>query len=743
MHRPGTGRVTVRPHGTPRTTEPTISERTDTATPAGDVTDAALATTKPHDDDGTAAFDARGDAVAAATLPAYPGDRPLADLADDGAGPAEDRPGQRLARPLRATWRRARLVPTVVLVITALHLALLATYSVVYPTWTGYDEAQHVDMVYGLLHGDGWPAPGQKMISQGVAATSDDFDRGAYADMFQSGGKKRRSPSFAEITPTPRADRGSFDALGGPAPVTDGRLSNQMVQHPPMVYAVGAAVLGALPATNWAYDEQVYVLRLLNILLVAPLPLLAWATARRLRLSEAVARGAAVLPLAVPGFDRVGATFNNDGVLILTTGVLTFVLAGVLRGDRRMRTAVWAGVWLALTFLSKGLALLLPLMVVAAYLVGWWNTRSAQAADVEARPGRRVRALVGSLPWWPAIAAIAIGLGLGGWWWVRNYVLYGAVQPNGWDADPPRRESLLLPDSFWTWLWYFIRTMISRFWGGLGMFEPPQLTPVAIVTATVVVGIVAVTCLVSGLGQAARRAVAIPAQPDGGRAQDQDEQAQDEQDQDEQAQDGAIRSGTDRPTGRRLLDRRAWRDRLARAATPAVLLLPVALAYVTVAQRSWAEYELYTRGIAVQGRYLYLGLVGAGVVIAAGLARLLGRRDRWTPVVMLVGALLMQAFALLAICSYYWLGRGVRFSPARVPSVAAAIARWAPFPSGVTFAILALTAALALVTLACVARSVLRDRPSSPPPTAGGGRRTSPPSSGATGPHPDRAPLAA
>ncbi|ADP84091.1 glycosyltransferase family 39 protein [Pseudofrankia inefficax] len=680
----------MRPHGTPGTTEPTISERTDTANPADGVIDTPPATTMPADF-GPRTADADGGTSASGPLPAYPGEGPRADRADDGPGAATGRPGRRLARPAGATWRRVRRVPTVVLVITALHLALLATYSVVYPTWTGYDEAQHVDMVYGLLHGDGWPAPGDKMISKGVAATSDAFDRGAYADMFQSGGKKRGSPSFAEITPTPRDQRDSFDALGGPAPVTDGRLSNQMVQHPPMVYAVGAAVLGALPATNWAYDQQVYVLRLLNILLVAPLPLLAWATARRLRLSEAVARGAAVLPLAVPGFDRVGATFNNDGVLMLTTGVLTFVLAGVLRGDRRLRTAVWAGVWLALTFLSKGLALLLPLMVVAAYLVGWWHSRPRRAAAVPAGRGGRARALVGSLPWGPAIVALAVGLGLGGWWWVRNYVLYGAVQPNGWDADPPRRESLLLPDSFWTWLWYFIRTMISRFWGGLGMFEPPQLTPVAIVAATVIVGVVAIACLTNGLGHAARR---------------------------------------------------TWLDRLGRAAIPVVLLLPVAFAYVTVAQRSWAEYEQYTRGIAVQGRYLYLGLVGAGVVIAAGLARLLGRRDRWTPVVMLVGALLMQAFALLAICSYYWLGRGVRFTPARVPDVANAIARWAPFPSGVTFAILAVTAALALVSLAYVGRSALRERPSTPP-DADGRRHVPAPAVGVTGPRPEPSALTA
>ncbi|WP_055749694.1 glycosyltransferase family 39 protein [Frankia sp. AvcI1] len=554
-------------------------------------------------------------------------------------------------RPSRLA-RLARRGPLLLVLITAVHLAMLLSYAFVYPTWTGYDEAQHVDMVYGLQHGAGWPAPGEKMIATGVAATSDDFDRGRYQDMFQSGGKRRGAAPFAEIDPTPRDQRKSFDALGGPTPVDDGRLSNQMVQHPPLIYAVGAVVLRALPGSgDWAYDQQVFVLRLLNILVVAPLPLLAWLAARRFGLGEPSALAAAALPLAIPGFTRVGATFNNDGILMLTTGGLTVVLAGVLRGDLRRRTALWAGLWLGLALLSKAFALTLPAMIVAAYLVGWWRGRAAGAADAAGaaetgvRGWRRLRIVVGSLPWIPALLAVGLGLALGGWWWVRNYLLYDAVQPNGWATNPPRREPLLLPDSFLTWFWYFFRTMISRFWGGLGMFEPPQLSPIAIVLATVAVVGLSVTAVV----------------------------------------------------GRR---RSARPERLSLAAGVVVLLLPVAFAYLEVGQRSWAEYQRYTRGIAVQGRYLYLGLVGLGVVVALGLRRALPGRERLAPLVLLVGALLMQGAALLAICSYYWLPRRVSFTPARIPDVVSAIGRWAPFPVGVTIAVFVLAALLFAGTIA-------------------------------------------
>jgi hypothetical protein len=592
------------------------------------------------------------------------------DPAADAEKPAEVRQASQVrqaGRPHpvpRRGGRRLRRAPLLLVLITAAHLGMLLSYAFVYPTWAGYDEAQHVDMVYGLERGAGWPAPGQKMIATGVATTSDDFDRGRYQDMFQSGGKRRGSLPFAEIDPTPRGERASFDALGGPTPVDDGRLSNQMVQHPPMIYAVGAALLGVLPGSDdWSYDRQVFVLRLLNILVVAPLPVLGWLAARRFGLGDPAALAAAALPLAVPGLTRVGATFNNDGILMLTTGALTVVLAGVLRGDLRSRTGAWAGLWFGLALLSKAFALTLPFMIAGAYLVGWWRVRRrAPTGSAEpggaARPRRRAGwQAVRSLPWLPAVLAVGTGVAVGGWWWVRNDILYGAVQPNGWATEPPRREPLLLPDSFWTWFWYFFRTMISRFWGGLGMFEPPQLSPIAIVLATVVVVGLCVTAVVAG-----RR-------------------------------------------------RLGWGPWLAGAAGMVVLLLPLAFAYLTVGQRSWGDYQTYTRGIAVQGRYLYLGIVGLGVVVACGLCQALARRERFAPLVVLTGALFMQGAALLAVCSYYWLPRQVSFTPARTGEVVSGIARWAPFPIGVTVAVFVLAAVLFVAALAAAGLCSRAPRP--------------------------------
>ncbi len=619
-------------------------------------------------------------ALPAADVSSGPG--PDSGVSSEHRGTDHDVAGA-VPRPVRPGRPGRGRLPRAVVLVTALHVTLLLAYSFMYTTWTGYDEAQHVDVVYGLQNGGGWPAPGQRIMAKGVTATSDDFDRGRYAEMFQAGGKSNGEPAFAEMSPTPRGQRLSFDALGGPGPVTDGRLSNQMVQHPPLVYAIAAAGLAALPGSSgWAYDKQVWVLRLLNIIIVAPLPLLAWAAARRIGLSEALAQAAATVPLAVPGLTRVGATFNNDGLLMLSVGGLTVVLAGVLRGDMRRRTAAAAGLLLAVAFLTKALALPLMLMVLAAYLAGWTQLRGGRRLHADptrplgatpAHPWPRTGATAGRTrgprgialalrtpPWGPALLAIGLACAAGGWWWVRNYILYHAVQPNGWATEPPRREPVLLPRSFFTWYDYFWRTIISRFWGGLGMFEPPRISGVAVVVATVVVA----GCIIA----AVRPAV------------------------------------TDSPTAERI----GRFGRLGMTGQPLVLLMPIFLAYLLVGQRSYSDYGIYTRAIAIQGRYLYMGIVGLAVVVAVGLGRLLNGRDTSAGLLVLISALLMQAVAVWTVCGYYWLPRGESWPLLHIGSVVTAIARWAPFPEGVTIAVFVLCPLLAYATVAATVRATRR-----------------------------------
>ena len=89
--------------------------------------------------------------------------------------------------------------------------------------------------------------------------------------------------------------------------------------------------------------------------MAAPLPLLAWAAARRLTGSVLAGVTAAVVPFAVPELSHVSSTVTSDALLILLGGLAAAGIAFVLRGDRTLGTAIRLGVISGLAALT-GLA---------------------------------------------------------------------------------------------------------------------------------------------------------------------------------------------------------------------------------------------------------------------------------------------------------------------------------------------------------------------------------------------------
>lgn len=357
--------------------------------------------------------------------------------------------------------RLPRAVPVHVWTITALSGILLLGWTQLVPLGQAPDESGHAALIERTA--DGRPYP--------------DFD-----DFHPYESAMRAWLSYRPGVPTgagtwltaenapPRHDRPTRDDLGGRRPFSH---ANQLSQHPPLYYgAMGGSLrlIRALPEGERSLDREWHLLRLLNVALIAPLPLLAWATARRLGAGDVESTVVALVPLTIPQLFHIGSSINNDNLLILLCAVLSLLLAGVVRGDRRWRTALGAGVLVGLALWTKAPAFLLLPWIAVAYSLPAFVGRNLAIAR---RWGPQLSRLA---------AAAATALLVGGWWWARNIVRHDELSPSILD-DPAVAPPDTIDTSVATYLRRYVPTLVHRFWGNFGAYQAP-LTPVLVATAT-------------------------------------------------------------------------------------------------------------------------------------------------------------------------------------------------------------------------------------------------------------------
>lgn len=378
-------------------------------------------------------------------------------------------------------WLRSdlRAAPLAVWAAVLLHLLVLLVYTTLQPAYRGLDEAAHVDMVLSVPDPVRWPAPGERFVDDRVRATLDDAGiagRVAHARLPRDEARLPRSarPSFAEAGGTGRPPG-----------------QNQMVQHPPLYYLLASLGTDVVPGTEaWPFDLQVWLMRVLSALTVAPLPLLCWLAGRRLGLPTSAAVAAALLPLAMPSVQRVGGSVSNDGLLVLLVGAANVLAVAVATGDLRRRTAVALGLVSAAAMLTKGLALVLPVVVVAAYAVAALRARAWRPTVV------------------PALLAASLAVGLAGGWYVRNLLAFGAVQPNGYrggELPYPRSPG----QGVEIWLPAYLQGLSFRFWSALGLPDLPALDHTLSRTLTVTLLVLLGTALLVARRQRTVVAVAL------------------------------------------------------------------------------------------------------------------------------------------------------------------------------------------------------------------------------------------
>ena len=351
-----------------------------------------------------------------------------------------------------------RRIPPAAFALSALWVVLLAAWSLLAPLSRAPDEPGHADLMFHLADGGTYPAWNARNLSRGVLTV-------VVAHQSRATGLK-----LTEREAPPRAARPTFAAAGGDRPTP---LPNQIAQHPPLYYELGAVALRAEHVViRPMLEREWHGLRLLNVLLLAPLSLLAFLTARRLLEDERTALAAAAVPLAIPQLLHVGAAINNDNLLTLLASALALLLAGVLRGDTGRRTAVTIGVLGALALLTKAFAFAFLAWIPLAYVVA-------------ARRGAGRSALTGG--------ALATGIALagGGWWWLRHLIHAGSLSPSIADRLYAKAPAGFTPD-----LSFYVPRAIGHlaqsFWGDFGFLEAPlPVVAVALASGVVVVATVA------------------------------------------------------------------------------------------------------------------------------------------------------------------------------------------------------------------------------------------------------------
>jgi small subunit ribosomal protein S36 len=376
----------------------------------------------------------------------------------------------------------------VVWAATAAFVALLAGWSILAPLTEAPDEPAHLALVLHLADGNGYPTFDGLENPVAIGRLCRTHAAATRACPREGEVVTRTSVRLHPLADAPnRATRPAWDDEGGDRPT--GRL-NQMPQHPPLYYHLMASVLRverAVLGGPASLDRELALLRLANVALLAPLPLLAWWAAERFRAGRRVAVATAVAVLAVPMLTHIGSVLNNDNLLVLLGAVLAALLAGVARGDRSRATALAIGVVAGLALLTKASAIVFPPAILAAYGAG--------SIDAAAGAGRRVRALLEPL----ALAAVAT-VAVAGWWYLGVRSRTGTFTPT---IESDRYTAALAPDGFrpdpGAFADELVGNLVVRFWGSFGWYSVRFWAPVA-VAATVAVAALVVTALVPRRG---------------------------------------------------------------------------------------------------------------------------------------------------------------------------------------------------------------------------------------------------
>lgn len=304
--------------------------------------------------------------------------------------------------------------------LTILVLAVQAAWALVTPGFRGPDEPHHVNSIFRVASGNGWPPPGEAMldstmmeVSRQAALIADDATGFTLPERRLLVEPGRGLASFYDAPVVPQPQRTPIGEVAAADP--DSAVRDQMTQHPPLYYASGAAVVRALDLDQMPWDRALLALRLFSILWTAPLvPCLVYA-ARRLGAAREWALLAGLLPVGIPQVTAINAVVSNDAAAVGLGALALVAMVKAATEPVTRRSIILVGALTGAALWTKGQLLALGLPLILVFLL-------------HSRTGWKLR--VGGALGAGVVSQVVCP------WWVLNLLRYGALQPDGFQREP-------------------------------------------------------------------------------------------------------------------------------------------------------------------------------------------------------------------------------------------------------------------------------------------------------------------
>jgi 4-amino-4-deoxy-L-arabinose transferase-like glycosyltransferase len=223
--------------------------------------------------------------------------------------------------------------------------------------------------------------------------------------------------------------------------------------QPPLYYLLASPLhrlTGGLPL-----DERVLLLRLLSVAISGLTVVLGFLAVRAVFPQERA------LQLAVAGFvaflpmrSAIAGSVSNDALAEMLATLMLLAALHMLGGGFTGRRALGLGVLIGVALLTKmSLYGYIPLVLLAAALAPAGKGRGGRAGSK------------------PRLLGVTVGVALlvGGWWFVRNAMVYGGMDLFGMQRHDQVVVGQLRPEQFdGAWVSYLGTTLFKSFWGQFG-----------------------------------------------------------------------------------------------------------------------------------------------------------------------------------------------------------------------------------------------------------------------------------